>query len=402
MEPATEYVRLPDARRSTCRPSRLLRVFVVVLLSASAGAFAMHQYIVRMVDTIPMAYEYHSLPQEGSLASGMPSACKGWEKRCIAVADAAHAQGFTRFFDRSACDEQSQGKVSCAHRRAVWESPSVWMPPQARERSGRLVTDVLVHPLLLVFLPGTGTPPEAVRTLVAAAADMGLHALALSYASSPLAVSHADLWCTRRGPGGNASFASACNRQLHESVLFGAPSAAEGGGLWDLAEAEAVVPLLRENVRRLGWEGMFLTMSGEVDWSRVVVSGHSQGASHAAYLSTRVRVRAAVLFSGPQEGPNCSAWVRDAPQVLRRATFSAHEECGDAPEAGPEQASYCATFSPGSLAKNLRAMGLTPGFLGNESGYVVTGRQPYSRNCQCCTSHERDDEWPDEPPWRVA
>ena len=103
----------------------------------------------------------------------------------------------------------------------------------------------------------------------------------------------------------------------------------------------------------------------------MVVSGHSQGASHAAYLSTRVRVRAAVLFSGPQEGPNCSAWVRDAPQVLRRATFSAHEECGDA----PALSSYCTAY-PRLLRHNLEAMGLAPGLLGNGSGFVVLDFEP--------------------------
>ena len=33
--------------------------------------------------------------------------------------------------------------------------------------------------------------------------------------------------------------------------------------------------------------------------------------------------------------------------------------------------SYCATLFPGLLRKNLRALGLQPGLMGNASGFVV-------------------------------
>ena len=69
--------------------------------------------------------------------------------------------------------------------------------------------------LALLFLPGTGTPTTRVGSLLSAAADMGHHAIALSYASLPTAVSQMNLWCTR--PGANATL---CNIELHENVLF--------------------------------------------------------------------------------------------------------------------------------------------------------------------------------------
>lgn len=39
-----------------------------------------------------------------------------------------------------------------------------------------------------------------------------------------------------------------------------------------------------------------------VDWSKIIISGHSQGSGHAAYIGMCRLVHRVVLFSGPQEG----------------------------------------------------------------------------------------------------
>lgn len=43
--------------------------------------------------------------------------------------------------------------------------------------------------------------------------------------------------------------------------------------------------------------------SGAVRWNRVLVSGHSQGAGHAAFIARLHRVARAVLFSGTEPAP---------------------------------------------------------------------------------------------------
>ena len=108
-------------------------------------------------------------------------------------------------------------------------------------------------------------------------------------------------------------------------------------------------------------------------WEKVVVSGHSQGASHAAYLSVARQVRAAVLFSGPQEAVECASWLGWGAPTLRRAIYAAKEECGDEPA---DRASYCASVQPKLMRRNLAAMGLQRGYLGNRSGYVVVDYVP--------------------------
>ena len=101
----------------------------------------------------------------------------------------------------------SEGYSSSAFRAAV----------EVRERESHSQAAPLTtthHPFLLSF----PLPSQRLHSclLLSAAADMGHHAIALSYASLPTAVSQMNLWCTR--PGANATL---CNIELHENVLFG-------------------------------------------------------------------------------------------------------------------------------------------------------------------------------------
>ena len=143
-------------------------------------------------------------------------------------------------------------------------------------------------------------------------------------------------------------------------------------GFWEVTPTQSVERLLLKSLVDLGWEAFLTDDSKSVRWERVVVSGHSQGASHAAYLSVARKVRAAVLFSGPQEHPATSSWLGMGPPTLRRAVYAMHEECGDAPA---DTAAFCYLF-PMRMRKNLEAMGLRPGFIGNSSGFVVVDFEP--------------------------
>lgn len=122
---------------------------------------------------------------------------------------------------------------------------------------------------LFHFLPGTGTPPSKVTRLITAAKKQGYYALALGYASLPIAVSQMNLWCTRSDIN-----ATKCNMELHESVLFGVPNNAtqDGGGLWNVPPEQSVESLLTAGLKQLGWSA-FLTNDGTgVHWERIVVS----------------------------------------------------------------------------------------------------------------------------------
>jgi len=62
----------------------------------------------------------------------------------------------------------------------------------------------------------------------------------------------------------------------------------------------AIEPLLGAALRQLGWVE-YLKPDGTPLWSRIVVSGHSQGASHSAYIAHARPVAGALSLSGPQD-----------------------------------------------------------------------------------------------------
>ena len=342
------------------------------LVGALLGGLMTHGLHELWQPAPPPPWEHYTRFTHVGWLSPMPAPCEGWEKRCLAGADAANSQHQGKFWSADLCSESKKGKLSCANRHLAWVSPSAAQTPategaQASTNDYGLVTDRLARPTLFLFMPGTGTSTDKVQSLLDAAADMGYHVLGLSYAAMPTAVSHMNLWCTR--PKANAS---RCMMELHESVLFGVASTdAGGGGLWDVPHNQSVAHLAASALQELQWSD-FLTPDGRVRWEHVVVSGHSQGASHAAYLSVVVPVRGAVLFSGPQEAPECAeGWLTAGAPTLRRAVYALHEECGDQPKV----TSYCSTH-PHLLRRNLEQMGLARGLVGNQSGYVVVDFPP--------------------------
>ena len=263
-----------------------------------------------------------------------PPRARTGSRRCRAGAAAAAAQGHGAFWPAAMCCEAAvssppgaapaSGKLSCANRASVWASPSLGLHPHPLKAHGTAVRDVLGADTLMLFLPGTGTEPDQARALLEAASDMGYHVLGLSYAALPIAVSQMDLWCTR--PGADAA---ACNAQLHEAVLYGKPTGDAAGGLWSVEKAESVEALAVAALHQLKWSQFVGGDNASVAWDRVVVSGHSQGASHAAYLSTTRKTRAAVLLSGPQE---CPAAPRGGCAAGRRRCAARRTACARSAE----------------------------------------------------------------------
>eukprot|EP00429_Kryptoperidinium_foliaceum_P070074 CAMPEP_0176070036 /NCGR_PEP_ID=MMETSP0120_2-20121206/34971_1 /TAXON_ID=160619 /ORGANISM="Kryptoperidinium foliaceum, Strain CCMP 1326" /LENGTH=388 /DNA_ID=CAMNT_0017403675 /DNA_START=10 /DNA_END=1176 /DNA_ORIENTATION=+ len=236
--------------------------------------------------------------------------------------------------------EDCTGAFSCKHRQTNWMEPHLVYAPEGECSS------------LVVFLPGTGSKPSAHSRVLRAAAAAGHCVIGLSYLSQPVPVARFNAWC-RHGPGAPPE---ACNRDAHERMLFGtAPPdvATKSAGLWDVTPVDSMKSILRAALLRLSWGRQFLTGEQGVRWSKVILSGHSQGAGHAAYLSILKDVRA-VLLSGPQDCAECSeGWLaRATPVVTRRALFHMHEECGPEPDAtGPQD-------EAGLILQNLVRMGL--------------------------------------------
>jgi hypothetical protein len=143
---------------------------------------------------------------------------------------------------------------------------------------------------LFIFLPGTGASPQMYTHLIERGATLGYHAIGLSY-TNQLAV---NVICAGMD-------ASGCHESVRREILLGT----DESPLVQVDATNGVFHRLQRLLEHLegiapdeGW-GTYRD-SGAVRWDRVVVSGHSQGAGHAAFIGRLHRVARAVLFSGTE------------------------------------------------------------------------------------------------------
>jgi acetyl esterase/lipase len=157
---------------------------------------------------------------------------------------------------------------------------------------------------LLVFLPGTGGRPENTSAFAAVAARQGYRVIGLAYVDEP-AVQQI---CPRE-PDPD------CAEKVRRKRIFGE----DATGLIDDRPNESIVSRLAVLLAALdrahpgeGWS-RYLS-DGKPDWTRIAVSGLSQGAGMAAYIAQRTQVERVVLFSSPWDNYGrmhaLAPWVR--------------------------------------------------------------------------------------------
>lgn len=147
---------------------------------------------------------------------------------------------------------------------------------------------------LLVFLPGTQGRPSQYTYLLRAGAARGFHAIGLNYPNQ-----------TAMGALCQTSLDPECYWQARSQVVFG--SGLPVSGQAPVTGADSIVNRLNKLLVWLnttqpgeGW-GQFLLPANTVDWSKVVLAGHSQGGGHVAVLAKSVALARAVYFSSPED-----------------------------------------------------------------------------------------------------
>jgi hypothetical protein len=145
---------------------------------------------------------------------------------------------------------------------------------------------------LFVFMPGTFGKPQNVRAIVREAAASGLHAVGLNY---PNDASVAQL-CS-------GSSDANCFGNTREEILTGGDVSASVS----ITRANSIENRLIKLLQALhgqspaeGWNA-YLTATGQPEWSRIRVAGHSQGGGHAAFIAKRYAVDRAIFFSAPAD-----------------------------------------------------------------------------------------------------
>jgi hypothetical protein len=168
---------------------------------------------------------------------------------------------------------------------------------------------------LFVFLPGTQGYPELYKLIVEAAARRGFHSIGLNYDNND-AVGIACLTSTDAD----------CFWDVRREVVTGTDYSSDV----HVGAADAIVPRLTKALTYLnqtypteGW-GQYLS-SGAVNWSKVVVGGHSQGGGHAGVMTKLYSMSRACYFASPPDwdlntsGP--AAWESRASQAPATPQF---------------------------------------------------------------------------------
>jgi hypothetical protein len=142
---------------------------------------------------------------------------------------------------------------------------------------------------LVVFMPGTGGKPSNAMYFLRVVAQQGYRVIGLEYNDEPAVIQE----CPR-------SPDPACSANFRERRIFGGNRRSPV----ENTQAETIVnrlvkllSYLQEHDQARHWDGYLL--EGEPNWSRIVVSGLSQGAGMAAYIAKRKLVARVVLFSSP-------------------------------------------------------------------------------------------------------
>ncbi|MEO1496296.1 MAG: hypothetical protein AAFV43_04020 [Planctomycetota bacterium] len=144
---------------------------------------------------------------------------------------------------------------------------------------------------LFLWLPGSGGAPTQYQALTSTAARLGYDAMGLVYDSWPPVYVF-----TTNSPDPELPEALRRERIFGEDLVPDPVSVDPDNSIVNRVEK-----LLEHQAAAYPDErwGNYLLSEGGVDWSRVVVAGHSQGAGHTAYLSKEFLLSGAVMIAGP-------------------------------------------------------------------------------------------------------
>lgn len=147
---------------------------------------------------------------------------------------------------------------------------------------------------LVVFLPGTQGKPTQYTYILHTAAELGFHAVGLNYPNQ-----------TAMGSLCRTSSNADCYWNARNEVLFGDRTPVSGQS--DVSTADSIVNRLSKLLVWMdqqhpdeGW-GQFLLGADAVDWSKVVLAGHSQGGGYVGVMAKTVVLDRAVYFSSPDD-----------------------------------------------------------------------------------------------------
>jgi hypothetical protein len=177
--------------------------------------------------------------------------------------------------------------------------------------------------LLHVFIPGTGYSPSAETAYLDYSAKvLAFHTVGLNYKNSKAVNSYC-----------KDSKDRDCEEKVRREIIYGTDtSPVISVSLADsiMGRLESVLAARKDQP---DW-AQFVTPEGEPVWSKVVLSGHSQGAGHVAIMAQDQAVARVALLAGPNDGGKGSdtsaPWVEDGPGATDASAWYALGHVDDA------------------------------------------------------------------------
>jgi hypothetical protein len=199
--------------------------------------------------------------------------------------------------DPAAHQDDRRDERSFSHRFRLGAAPDgERLRPDRRDLAARTVAN---GPLLL-FLPATRAKPSDYAQFLRAATNTGYHVLGLDY------------WNLGRTLSRTCGHHPGCYTRVQRNRFDGSRVSRDSA----VTPAGSIVERTRRALVHLdsadpsgGWD-RFL-QHGQVRWGRVVVAGHSQGGSMAAYIGHVRPVRGVLMFGAPavSDGARHASWL---------------------------------------------------------------------------------------------
>ena len=172
-------------------------------------------------------------------------------------------------------------------------APNINFPEIRQERGKHLAVrddEVAPNGLLLVTIGGTTSAPVDMSVIQQAAARLGYAALAVDYPNSVISTV-----CRDRQEAD-------CFDQFRAAIVTGQPVS----NLVQVDEKNSILFRLKDVFSTMlkrepdVWS-RYADAQGQLDWSHVVLMGHSQGSGHVVYMAKLFSVKAVVAVAGPQD-----------------------------------------------------------------------------------------------------
>lgn len=144
---------------------------------------------------------------------------------------------------------------------------------------------------LFLFIGGSYSIPKNYNLVCDQASTLGFDAISLSYPNN-----------VATAPLGTSSDSFIFDNYRRE-ICFGSPvSQVVSVDTFNCIVTRTIklLQFLQVSYPNQNW-GEYLTTSGTLKWSKIVLSGHSQGSGHACYLGKQYLADRVVMFSGPND-----------------------------------------------------------------------------------------------------